>query len=68
MKIAPEIRIENRQIQEKKQKKELVYDPNKFRKNNRKNTLGRYTQKIIFLDDTVFPPVIKTKYIKHIKF
>lgn len=68
MKFTPEIRIEAKKIDEQKIKKDTIYIPNKFRKNNRKNTLGRYTQVIHYIDSTVFPPVIKTKYIKHIKF
>lgn len=69
MKIIPEIIKDYKIKEEKRQKeKEFIFYPNKFRKNNRKNTMGRYTQIINFFDYSAFPPILKTKFIKHIKF
>lgn len=39
----------------------------KKRKNNRKSTKGRHTQKIVCIDDSFFPPKFYIKFIKHLR-
>jgi hypothetical protein len=64
--IKPEIIIEDRINFEKEVKKEISFNPyKKKRKNNRKNTRGRKSQIIEYMIGYTFPPIFKTKIIKH---
>ena len=53
-----------------KREDERVHSYNRsvsVRKNNRRNTKARITQYITALDDSIFPPVIYRKCIKHLQ-
>jgi hypothetical protein len=66
--IVPEVEIIETIKEEKKQKEKIVINSLfKRRKNNRKNTKGRYTQFVQCIDDSVFPPVLFTRTIKHFR-
>jgi hypothetical protein len=67
MKVAQEISINKREMQKKEITKPTYYNPFfQSRKNNRKNTKARRVQFITCVNDSVFPPLIWTKTIKHL--
>lgn len=67
MKITQEITVQDRIIEEKQIKTNYDFGKSRVRfKNNRKSTRGRRIQRIVTINSQVWPPIIKTKFIKHI--